>query len=114
MLITPMVRIFKPIAGIAMGLCQISQGFTCTAVGIKTCRTPIDLCVAGTCAGIMVAKGAAWGLGAGIAAYILTMTLDRLREDLAHNKTEVEAEEEKLRAADELAKQNVGTAVLAR
>lgn len=114
MLLTPMVCIFKPIAGIAMGLCQISQGFTCTAVGIGTCRNPIDLCVAGTCAGIMVAKGAAWGLGAGIAAYILTMTLNRLREDLAHNKTEAQAEEEKLRAADELAKQNVGTAVLAR
>lgn len=114
MLITPMVCIFKPIAGIAMGLCQISQGFTCTAVGIQTCRNKIDLCVAGTCAGIMVAKGAAWGLGAGIAAYILTMTLERIQEDLSHNKAEVEEELAKLRAADELARRNVGTEVLTR
>jgi len=114
MLITPMVCIFRPIAGIAMGLCQISQGFTCTAVGIQQCRNKLDFCVAGTCAGVMVAKGAAWGLGAGIIAYILTMTFDRLKNDIAHNKTEVEEEEAKLRAADELAKQNVRTEVLAR
>jgi len=114
MLITPMVCIFKPIAGIAMGLCQISQGFTCTAVGIKQCRSMLDFSVAGACAGIMVAKGAAWGLGAGIISYILTMTLSRLQDDLARNKAEVEEEEEKLRAADELAKQNVRSEVLAR
>ena len=114
MLITPMVSIFRPIAGIAMGLCQISQGFTCTAGGIEQCRNKLDLCVAGTCAGIMVAKGAAWGLGAGIVAYILTLTFARLREDFEYNKSEVAAEEERLRAADELARQNVGTEVLAR
>ena len=102
MLFTPIVSLVRPIAGICMSLCLVSQGFTCTASGIGLCRDKADLSIAGAIAAVMVAKGAAWGFAVGIVCYIFIASREKRQEDIAYNRSVIEAEEEEERKAQAL------------
>ena len=102
MLITPIVTICRPIAGIAMSLCLVSQGFTCTAIGVGLCRDKTDLAVAGAIASVMVALGASYAFGVGIICYFLMSNKKKMKDDLSYNKASIAAEDEAERKAREV------------
>lgn len=103
MLLTPIVTLCRPVAGICMSLCLISQGFTCTEVGVTHCRgNKSDLAIAGAIASVMCAKGAAMGFGVGIICYIMLTSAKKMKEDLAYNRAVIAEEEEKERKAAEM------------
>ena len=100
MLLTPIVSLFRPVAGISMSLCLVSQGFACTASGAMLCRNKKeDLMIAGAIASIILAKGAAWGLGIGLLCYFLMSNKERIMADYNFNKSELAKEDEAERAA---------------
>lgn len=103
MLITPIYSICKPIAGVCMSLCLVSQGFTCTEVGVTHCRgNKTDLAIAGAIASVMVAQGAAYGFAVGIICYIFLASKEKRKDDLAYNRAVIAEEEEKERKAAEM------------
>lgn len=62
----PIVTLVTPILGIALASTMLIQGYVSVRVGILKARTSNDLGIAGVMAAVIVAKGAAWGLGVGI------------------------------------------------
>ena len=62
----PIVTVVTPILGIALASTMLIQGYVSVKVGILKARTSNDLGIAGVMAAVIVAKGAAWGLGVGI------------------------------------------------
>ncbi len=104
MMLTPIVTLVRPVAGICMSLCLISQGFSCTASGVGLCSDKLDLMIAGAIASVIVAKGASYGFAVGIVCYIMMVSLDKWKADVAFNRAELAKEDEMEREALALSK----------
>ena len=61
-----------------------------------------DVVAAVSEAAVMVAKGAAWGFAVGIVCYIFIASREKRQEDIAYNRSVIEAEEEEERKAQAL------------
>lgn len=70
-ILIPVVSIMKPIFPVGIALTLLTQGFICTRLAMGYCKTDMDRGIAGVMAVILFAKGASWGLGAGIILYLL-------------------------------------------
>ena len=100
MFINPLVSLCRPIATATCTLTMVAQGFSCTQIGINTCRNhTTDYAVVGVIAGMMIAQGASMSLLAGIIAYLFVTTMKDRKEDYAYNKELIFAEEEAERKA---------------
>jgi len=67
----PIVTLVTPILGIALASTMLIQGYVSVRIGIMKARTFNDLGIAGVMAAVLVAKGAAWGIGVGIILCLL-------------------------------------------
>ena len=67
----PIADLVQPILPAALSLTMLVQGFICVRLAIDLCPSGTDKGLAGIMGAIIVARGAAWGLGAGIIMYIL-------------------------------------------
>ncbi|MCB2342064.1 benzoate/H(+) symporter BenE family transporter [Clostridium estertheticum] len=67
----PIVTLVTPILGVALASTMLIQGYVSVRIGILKARTFNDLGIAGVMAAVLVAKGAAWGIGVGIILCLL-------------------------------------------
>ncbi len=77
----PIVTLVRPILPVALALTMIVQGFVSVHIGIREARSLRDLGIAGVIAGVIIAKGSAWGLAVGILATFLVYGLNFFRGD---------------------------------
>lgn len=85
----PIVTLVTPILNIALALTMMVQGYVSVRIGILKARTMNDLGIAGVMAAVIVARGAAWGLGVGIVLSLLVLLGNKKGTD-----TEIFAREE--------------------
>lgn len=69
----PIVTFVTPVLSIALALTMLIQGYVSVRIGILKSRTMNDLGIAGVMAAVIVARGAAWGLGVGIVLSLLIL-----------------------------------------
>ncbi|WP_243577949.1 solute carrier family 23 protein [Clostridium minihomine] len=69
----PIVTLVTPILNIALALTMMVQGYVSVRIGILKARTLNDLGIAGVMAAVIVARGAAWGLGVGVVLSLLVL-----------------------------------------
>lgn len=67
----PIVTLVTPILGVALASTMLIQGYVSVRIGILKARTFNDLGIAGVMAAVLVARGAAWGIGVGAILCIL-------------------------------------------
>ncbi len=77
----PIVTLCQPILTVALALTMIVQGFVSVRIGVQQTKSFTDLGIAGVIAGVILAKGSAWGLGIGILACLLCYGKDFLKGD---------------------------------
>ncbi len=106
MLLSPIVSICRPCAPAITCICLVIQGFSCTEIGMSTCRDKVDFLVAGAIAACMMAQGAAFGLGVGVLCYLLLATKEKKAKDLLTSQEEMAAED----AAEQRARQGIKAA----
>lgn len=70
------------------------QGYVCALIAFDLVRDDLDKGTTGMMAGFIIARGAAQGLGASIALYLLLSDNDKIREDYAYNKEKQRIEDE--------------------
>ncbi|MEE1420600.1 MAG: solute carrier family 23 protein [Eggerthellaceae bacterium] len=70
------------------------QGYVCALIAFDLVRDDLDKGMTGMMAGFIIARGAAQGLGASIALYLLLSDNDKIREDYAYNKEKQRIEDE--------------------
>lgn len=67
----PIVTLVQPILTVALSLTMVVQGFVSVRIGVQQAKSFTDLGIAGVIAGVIVARGSAWGLAVGILACLL-------------------------------------------
>jgi len=77
----PIVTLVQPILPVALALTMIVQGFVSVRIGVQQATSFKDLGIAGVIAGVLLAKGSAWGLVVGILACLLCYGKDFLKGD---------------------------------
>lgn len=77
----PIVTLVQPILPVAMALTMIVQGFVSVRIGVQQSTSFKDLGIAGVIAGVLLAKGSAWGLAVGILACLLCYGKDFFKGD---------------------------------
>ncbi len=77
----PVVTLCQPILVVALSLTMIVQGFVSVRIGVQQTKSFTDLGISGVIAGVILAKGSAWGLGIGILACLLCYGKDFLKGD---------------------------------
>ncbi len=77
----PIVTLVQPILPVALALTMIVQGFVSVRIGVQQATSFKDLGIAGVIAGVLLAKGSAWGLAVGILACLLCYGKDFLKGD---------------------------------
>ena len=70
------------------------QGYVCALIAFDLVRDDLDKGMTGMMAGFIIARGAAQGLGASIALYLLLSDNEKIREDYAYNKEKQRIEDE--------------------
>lgn len=93
MLLSPIVGLCRPCASAITCICLVIQGFSCTEVGMSTCRDKVDYIIAGAIAACMMAQGAAFGLAIGVICYLFFAERIKKKDDYAFNKAEIAAED---------------------
>lgn len=78
----PIVTLVTPILNIAMALTMLIQGYVSVRIGVLKARTINDLGIAGIMAAVIIAKGAAWGLGVGIVLCLLILLGNKKEYDV--------------------------------
>ncbi|NPV71496.1 MAG: hypothetical protein HPY55_12760 [Firmicutes bacterium] len=71
LLVGPVVSVFKPGVAIGMALTLMIQGYLCAYLAMEMLQTNLQRGIAGVIGAVLATKGAAWGLGVGIALYLL-------------------------------------------
>ncbi|WPC42412.1 hypothetical protein [Clostridium sp. JS66] len=84
----PIVTLVTPILNIAMALTMLIQGYVSVRIGVLKARTMNDLGIAGIMAAVIIAKGAAWGLGVGIVLCGLILLGNKKEYDVSVFKEE--------------------------
>lgn len=77
----PIVTLVQPILPVALALTMIVQGFVSVRIGAQQATSFKDLGIAGVIAGVLLAKGSAWGLAVGILACLLCYGKDFFKGD---------------------------------
>ncbi|WP_312647905.1 hypothetical protein [Aminipila sp.] len=77
----PIVTLVQPILPVALALTMIVQGFVSVRIGVQQSTSFKDLGIAGVIAGVLLAKGSAWGLAVGILACLLCYGKDFFKGD---------------------------------
>jgi hypothetical protein len=67
----PIAEFVRPILPAALALTMIVQGYVCSDIAMEEAKTPVERGIAGVMAGVLMTKGAAWGLATGIILYLL-------------------------------------------
>lgn len=67
----PLVTLFKPVLPIALSITLLITGYLCISVAIEQIKDATAMGVAGSMGVVLAVYGAAWGLGAGLALYVL-------------------------------------------
>lgn len=78
----PIVALTKPILPVALALTMIVQGFVSVRIGITESRSFRDLGIAGIIGGVVLAKGAAFGFGAGIICCLIAYGFNFFKGDV--------------------------------
>lgn len=78
----PIVTLVTPILSIALALTMLIQGYVSVRIGVLKARTNNDLGIAGIMAAVIIAKGAAWGLGVGIILCLLILIGNKKEYDV--------------------------------
>ena len=94
MLLSPIVSVCRPCAPAITCICLVIQGFSCTEIGMSTCRDKVDFLVAGAIAGCMMAQGAAFGLAIGVICYLFFATKEKKKGDLSFSRLEMAKDSE--------------------
>lgn len=82
----PITTFVQPILPAALSFTMLVQGYVCISLAMETAETGIDMGLSGVVGGIIVSRGAGWGLGAGI---IFNYMLAR-KKDKSAKKAEAE------------------------
>jgi hypothetical protein len=69
----PIVTFVTPVLNIALALTMLIQGYVSVRIGVLKAKTINDLGIAGIMAAVIVARGAAWGLGVGVVLSLLIL-----------------------------------------
>ncbi len=77
----PVVTLYRPILSVTLALTMIVQGFVSVRIGVQQSKSFTDLGIAGVIAGVILAKGPAWGLGIGILACLICYGKNFLKGD---------------------------------
>ena len=77
----PIVTLVRPILSVALALTLVVQGFVSVRIGVQESRSFRDLGIAGVIAGVILARGSAWGLAVGIVACLLSYGFDFFKGD---------------------------------
>lgn len=77
----PIVTLVTPILSVALALTLIVQGFVSVRIGVQQAQSFKDLGIAGVVAGVLLAKGSAWGLAVGIFACFFCYGKDFFKGD---------------------------------
>tara|TARA_R110001583_G_scaffold15007_6_gene62288 strand:+ start:527 stop:1930 length:1404 start_codon:yes stop_codon:yes gene_type:complete len=67
----PLVTLFKPVLPIALSITLLITGYLCISVAVEQVDNATSMGVAGTMGVALAVYGAAWGLGVGLALYLL-------------------------------------------
>ncbi len=70
------------------------QGWVCAIIAMGIVRDDLDKGISGVMAGAVIARGAAVGIGVGLAFYLFLCDNDKIREDYAYNKEKQRIEDE--------------------
>lgn len=90
----PIVTLMQPILPVALALTMIVQGFVSVRIGVQQSMSFKDLGIAGLIAGVLLAKGSAWGLAVGIIACLFSYGTNFFKGDTTFGhlwSSEVEA-----------------------
>lgn len=68
-MIIPIVSFVQPILPVALSLTLLIQGYICTKLGMNMCKNEFEMGVAGIVGGILLSRGALWGLSIGFFIY---------------------------------------------
>jgi len=77
----PIVTLVTPILSVALALTLIVQGFVSVRIGVQQATSFKDLGIAGVIAGVLLAKGSAWGLAVGILGCLFCYGKDFFKGD---------------------------------
>lgn len=94
----PIVTLVTPVLSIALALTMLIQGYVSVRIGILKSRTMNDLGIAGVMAAVIVARGAAWGLGVGIVLSLLILIGNKKNLDVNVFQSQEEKQEIKEQA----------------
>jgi hypothetical protein len=78
----PIVTLVTPILSIALALTMLIQGYVSVRIGVLKARTINDLGIAGIMAAVIIARGAAWGLGVGVVLCLLILLGNKKEYDI--------------------------------
>lgn len=92
--ITAVVSFVNPILPTALSLTLLVQGFICVRLAIDLCQNDTDKGLAGVMGGVILAKGAAWGLAVGIVLYIILYSRSMMQEERRKHLEEAQREAE--------------------
>ena len=67
----PIATLVRPVLPVALSVTLLVQGYICAGLAVSMCKTDMDRCIAGVMGAVLACKGAAWGLGVGIALHFL-------------------------------------------
>ena len=83
--ITAVVSIVRPILPTALSLTLLVQGFICVRLAIDLCENDTDKGLAGVMGGVILARGAAWGLAVGVVLYLALYSKEMIRKERQKN-----------------------------
>lgn len=92
--VTAIVSFVQPILPTALSLTLLVQGFICVRLAIDLCENDTDKGLAGVMGGVILARGAAWGLAVGIVLYIALYSRTMMKEERRKNLEESLKKEE--------------------
>ncbi|MCC8079858.1 MAG: hypothetical protein LIO57_07365 [Oscillospiraceae bacterium] len=78
----------------------ILQGYVCSTIAFNLAGDNLDRGIAGIMAGVMVAQGGAWCIGAGLIFYFILAGKDKIKADYKLNCENTAAEDARLAAAE--------------
>ena len=67
----PIATLLRPALPVALSATLLVQGFICTGLAMRMCKTNQEQCIAGVMGGVLAVMGAAWGLAIGVILHIL-------------------------------------------
>jgi len=102
--IMPLYLVSLACSSAVLTVLVILQGYVCATIAFDLAGDSLDKGIAGIMAGVMVAQGGAWCIGAGLLFYFLLAGKEKIKADYHFNCENTAAEDARLAAVEEAMK----------